>query len=315
LPEASHGSPDQQYYVWKHYLEAWAAPKFFCYRLSERKLFGSQPKVVANERDFYRTQRLSDADLRYLESLIERAPLESTRESNRGFVRMFQTTFALRDLIDRTDLPPDQREKVASELSEIERTMGEKYHSGLEDDGIGYPDELKSGSSSFYENDEDCAKFVYFLANQYFRTPRVRKAAHIAAPLGHDPDRTGPIEAHIYASNVGMGLFASRKARRIVLLESDGSVPFVTGDQPVFNLLDPTKTDHIALYYPVSPLRSMILTSTTDPSSERERLVGKMAVETYNHLIWSKCHDQVYANDRAYLEGLTSLPRNIDPTD
>jgi Protein of unknown function (DUF4238) len=148
------------HYVWKHYLEAWAAPKFFCYRLSERKLFGSQPKVVANERDFYRTQRLSDADLRYLESLIERAPLESTRESNRGFVRMFQTTFALRDFIDRTDLPPDQREKVASELSEIERTMGEKYHSGLEDDGIGYLDELKSGSSSFYENDEDCAKFI-----------------------------------------------------------------------------------------------------------------------------------------------------------
>jgi hypothetical protein len=97
------------------------------------------------------------------------------------------------------------------------------------------------------------------------------------------------------------------------MLESDGSVPFVTGDQPVFNTLDPTKTDDIALYYPVSPQRAMILTSVGDPSSSRKRVVGKMAVETYNHLIWSKCHDQVYANDRAYLEGLISLPRNIDP--
>ena len=301
------------HYVWKHYLEAWVEPMFFCYRSSEQKLFGTQPKVVANERNFYRTQRLSDADLRYLETLISRAPFESTRESNRGFVQMFQTTFALRDLLDRSRLPTDQRQKIESELSEIERTMGERYHSGIEDDAIGYLDELKGGSTSFYENDEDCSKFVYFLANQYFRTPRGRKAAHISAALGHDPERTGPIEAHIYASNVGMGLFGSRKQRRIVILESDGSVPFVTGDQPVFNTLDPTKTDDIALYYPVSPHRAMILTSAGDPSSDRTRIVGRFATETYNHLIWSKCHDQVYANDRAYLEGLTSLPRNIAP--
>lgn len=305
------GALTNNHYVWKHYLEAWSSPKFFCYRRSDCKLFGAQPKVVANERNFYQTYRLSAADLQYLERLIERASFVTARESSREFVRLFQATFELRDRIAEGRLPDEEISRIEGELGEIERTIGEKYHTRLEGDGIGYLDDLRRGSTAFFRRDEDCAKFLYFVSNQYFRTPKVRRAAQYSTLLAHDPRRTAPLEAHIYASNVGMSLYASRASRRIVMLRSDGSIPFITGDQPIFNLLDPTKSEDVELYYPVSPERAMILTRTADASSDHERILGKMAIETYNHFIWCASHDQVYANDRNYLQGITALPRNI----
>lgn len=306
------GPLTNQHYVWKHYLEAWCDPAFFCLRQSERKLFKTQPKVIANERNFYQTYRLSAGDLRYLEQLVNRATLETMRRSNREFIRMFQLSFDLREQVTGMALPATVKAEIEAQLVEAERTLGEKYHTGLENEAIGYLDELRSGKCSFYDDDIACSKFLYFLANQYFRTSRARGGAMICVPTpGHDPKHTAPIEMHIYASNLGVSLYATRKKRTIVFLENGSDIPFIAGDQPIFNVLDPFKTDDVELYYPLSPKLAVLLTRQQDHGDHWKRTAGAMAVETYNHLLYRASDDQLYANDEPYLRALAATPKDL----
>jgi hypothetical protein len=304
-----------QHYVWAHYLKAWAEDRFFCWRQSEKKLFPGQPKVVANERDFYRTCRLTDGDLRYLRTVVMAGTRDDTRRSNEEFVRLFQLTYTLRDVIAGSRMAPDKRLKIEDDLSEAERTMGEIYHTRIEGDAIGYLDELRRESCSFYDNDRDCSRFLYFLCNQYFRTAKIRNGIHgVASAIpGHDHKRTALIESHIYASNVGMSLFAGRKKYGIAFLENKSTIPLITGDQPVFNLLDPKKTDEIEFYYPLSPSLAMLLTEDREKITKGKCEIGKLSVESYNHTIYRISDDQLYSNDEDYLKALTKLPKELGP--
>jgi HEPN/RES N-terminal domain 1/Protein of unknown function (DUF4238)/RES domain len=301
-----------QHYVWKHYLEAWSDPAFYCFRQSEQKLFRGQPKVVANERNFYQTYKLSAGDLRHVDQLVERATFETTRNSNREFVRMFQLSFDLREQLPGMPLSRAVKAEIESQLEEAERTLGERYHTEIEQDAIGYLDELRRGNCAFYDDDVDCSKFLYFLANQYFRTSKARSGVLVGSPIpDHDPRRTAPIEVHIYVSNLGMSLFATRKRRGIVFLNNESEIPFITGDQPIFNVLDPFKTNDVELYYPLSSKLALLLTREQETVDRSGRRVGAIAVETYNHLLYRASDDQVYANDEAYLKALTSTPKDL----
>lgn len=301
-----------QHYVWAHYLEAWVDPEFFCFRQSERKLFRTQPKVIANERNFYQTYRLSSGDFRYLEALVGKATLETTRKSNREFIRMFQLSFELREMLSSMALPPGTRREIELKLEEAERTMGEQYHNAIENDAAVHLDELRRGICSFYDDDIACSKFLYFVANQYFRTPKTRSGALHSLPIpDHDRKRTAPIEMHIYASNLGMSLYATRRKRSVVFLENESGIPFIAGDQPIFNVLDPFKTDDVELYYPLSPRLALLLTREQDEVDRSKRSLGAMAVETYNHLLYRASHDQIYGNDKDYLEALAAMPKDI----
>jgi hypothetical protein len=128
---------------------------------------------------------------------------------------------------------------------------------------------------------------------------------------GHDPRRTSAILGHIYATNIGAAFVRERKAYRIVFLKNETAVPFITGDQPVINTLDPKKTDAVALYYPLSPMLAMVLAKNTVKFPDRTRRVTSLEVEAYNHAIYSMSEDQVYSNDEAYLGSLVAIGKHL----
>jgi hypothetical protein len=83
----------------------------------------------------------------------------------------------------------------------------------------------------------------------------------LASPVPwHDPRRTANILNHIYATKVGAELVRERKLYRIVFLKNETAVPFITGDQPVLNMLDPATTNDLELYYPLSSTLAIMLT-------------------------------------------------------
>ena len=168
-------------------------------------------------------------------------------------------------------------------------------------------DDLRNSKCSFYEDDNACSKFLYFLGSQYFRTWKARCGAMICVPTqDHDPKRTAPIEMHIYASNLGMSLYATRKKRGIVFLENGSDIPFIAGDQPIFNVLDPFKTT-MSSY----TIRHLQTRSSFEPGAgPRRPFVGAMAVKTYNHLLYRASDDQLYAYNGPYLKALAATPRD-----
>jgi Protein of unknown function (DUF4238) len=207
------------------------------------------------------------------------------------------------------------QDEIEKELRLLERNIGESYHTGLEEKNQDFLRSLRVCNSDFCSDDKNCADFLYFLSNQYFRTARMRNAARsLRSPIpGHHHERTFPIEAHIYSTNVGASLFATRRTNRIVFLRNETSIPFVAGDQPVVNVLNPHTTNDIEYYYPLTPRIAMILTVHPGKFPEGDLLPAEDEVHAYNRLIYSLSDDQLYSNDRDYLSSLVKTPKGSKP--
>lgn len=299
---------------WQHYLNAWAVEgSFCCYRQKDTKLFPTQPKVVASQTYFYETQRLTDADKKYLEDFISGATDERLRELNRDYVKMTQLSFDLRERLACADLLPAARAELQDELRWVERNLIERYHASIENKCQDILDSLRNESDIFYHDEVRCADFLYFLSLQYFRTARMREGlSNLPSYVpGHDPRRTGAVLNHIHATNVGASLYRERKVYRIVFLGNGTTIPFIAGDQPIINMLDPKATDDLEFYYPLAPRLAMVLTKDAVKFSDRARYVTGFEVERYNYAIYSKSDEQVYSNDQSYLRSFVTMRKDV----
>lgn len=299
-----------QHYVWRHHLDAWAANgTFCCYRHKDNRLFRTQPKSVASETYFYQTHRLTAGDREFLEYIIGKASDEQLRELNRNYVKLSQLCFDLGERLKTADLPNEARATIERQLNWAEKNLGELYHAGIENACQDILDLLRNEIGDFYLDELRRNDFIYFLCLQYFRTAKMRQGFSNAGTWiqGHDPRRTSNILSHIYATNVGRSLVLERKLYRIIFLKNETPVPFITGDQPVLNLLDPNATNDIALYYPLSPVLAIFLTKDSLKFPEQKRRVTPLEVETYNYAIYSNSNDQVYSSDETYLRSLVAI--------
>ncbi|MGL3104907.1 hypothetical protein [Bradyrhizobium sp. BR 1432] len=65
----------------------------------------------------------------------------------------------------------------------------------------------------------------------------------------------------VFGFNIGMSLFRERKQRRLILIDNNTDVPFITGDQPIISMRGdgirpPTE---LCFYYPVSTRSALLL--------------------------------------------------------
>jgi hypothetical protein len=303
-----------QHYVWRFYLAAWEVRgTFWCYRYKAKKLFETQCKAIASETYFYRTHQLTTEDRDFLEAVIVRASDEKLRQLNREAVELFQKSFELRAYLKATKLNDQAKNDVKRDLELIEKNLGERYHTGIENKSRSILESLRREDRDFYRDVRLCGDFLYFLSHQYFRTAKMRHAVSgVARPVsGHDARRTAGIECHIYATNVSVGLFRERAAYRIVFLKNDTRIPFVVGDQPVVNMLDPATTDDLELYYPLSPKLALVLTRDDQKFPHQKRNITTFEVEHYNYTMFRLADDQVYSSDESYLRSLISMGKNV----
>jgi hypothetical protein len=299
-----------QHYVWQHYLRAWGTPKkIWCMRLGDAEPFHTSPRNVGSERYFYQFQELTSEDLTYLEQVISKSSDLQLQDINRGWITHFQRSFAIRKGLADRAIEPTLRQQLETELRAIEMTLGERYHGATEARAIPLLNALREGDASFYDDVDACANFIQFLTLQYFRTAKMRNAmVAIDHPLPHEMARTWPIEAFIYATNVGASLFRQRRECRIVFLRNRATIPLITGDQPVINLTG-AEDEELNFYYPLTPGLAMIYTSDRRIYTTDQIEIGALAAERYNFRIYAKSDSQIYGNDPAYLKALHSLPK------
>src|ERR1700733_2153449 len=79
---------------------------------------------------------------------------------------------------------------------------------------------------------------------------------------GLDISRIWGIMSHMFAANIGMGVYLERRKRQLVLVENGTDLPFLTGDQPVRKLHGDGRKSPATLswYYPISPRLALLLT-------------------------------------------------------
>ena len=303
--------PKNQHYVWQHYLRAWAHDgQVWCVRAPKRQAFRTNTSNIGSETYFYRVRELDEHDIAYLKAVISQASAGELRELNEGWLALFQMTFAARKAVADYGADTSIALRLYSELEAVEKTIVERYHTGVEDKAIPILELLRAADAAFYDDVNQASDFIHFLTLQYFRTAKMRNAI-TGTPLTvpWNPQRTWPIESFIYATNVGASLFAERKRYGISFLENNSLVPFIAGDQPVINLNRQADQD-LCLFFPVSPTMAMVYAADRKRFPLGTSRIGKIGAETYNYLLYAKSDSQIYGADCTYLEVMAKMPKD-----
>lgn len=206
----------RHHYVWQHYLQPWTDQnnRVVCY-FKEHKRFGEpNTKSIGVEGYFYRSHRLTDDDLKYLQSLIETASSPYQQDINQDWLKFLQQYYLLNDhLKSSVSSNEDQKAKDLEEiLFGLEKMLFEELHTAIESSAKDILNTLRSGTQ-FKWTDENRINFLFYMMNQFMRTRRQKikymqvveqsGAARLRALPNWCPERTWNIQAIMLATNLG----------------------------------------------------------------------------------------------------------------
>jgi|HubBroStandDraft_3_1064219.scaffolds.fasta_scaffold129294_2 hypothetical protein len=285
----------RQHHVWQNYLRGWTDKgKIFC--LSDKKIFNTDTKNVAVERDFYRLQPLTDEDIAFLKLFV----IDTGPEYSRSVHEKFLGDLLLpRAFGEQHRHKLKNRGKVESYLLAYETNALENYHMGIESSFARILSQLRKGDVSFYSDDTACIMFARYIATQYMRTKgiKVRVIERFRHKMGVDLSRLWDIASMIQATNIGCSLFMSRKRQQLVLLLNSTNEEFITGDQPAINLHSGNKQEpptKLSLYYPISPTIALIWGEVDEMVPYSSDTLTASQVFGFNARIAAEAHSQVF---------------------
>jgi hypothetical protein len=296
----------RHHYVWRNYLRPWASnEQIWCYR--DSSYFPTNLMNIGQERDFYKLKNLSKRNIEIINKVINLASSEELKQINQNWVTLFDFVFNLKELSDSKGINDAELDKL---IDEQIYNFEENIHGAIENNSIKFLQFILSENLNFYDNDDDCVDFLYFLCVQYMRTNNVKQnvIATIASTGSNllDIENTWNILAHIFATNISCNLYIKRKNFKIVLLRNlSVDVRFITGDQPVINIHAKEKgktVEKLELYYPVSPTHAILLTEDDSYISGEKRKLPVEEVDEYNKMIVNQSHEQLYASSKHDLE-------------
>lgn len=304
----------KQHYVWEHYLTGWARDGRVWCRQGPR-CFCTSTENVAQERDFYRLEEISEADLDFVERVAIEPLDENLKEMARGWVAPFTEVFAIRRLYEAQErkLP-----ELESELDIAINNIEEDLHSAIESLAVPLLAELRAARTEFLSDDENFMHFARFIAAQYMRTPSImtRSLDAVAGMLpGFNIAASWGLLRTIYATNIGYALFRRRTMLVASFLDAAESTEFITGDQPMVNVragamqpeVPPTELE---LFYPLSPKLGVMLRFDGERRATRRQLSAE-ETSSLNARIARSSLKQLYAASEAALANLVAVGRAV----
>jgi hypothetical protein len=294
----------RHHYVPKFYMEPWAEDgRIFCLRKGQIKRLGLND--VGVEEDFYAVSDLTTEDIEVLRKGVIAPSNEWARKIHESLLRDFSQVAEANRLLKHR---PEMADEVKNVIREIVSNLDENYHEAIEHDlqyALGC---MLSGSVKFFSDVSVAGSFLRALALFSLRTKARREAmkSRVRMPLaGASIDRIfGPM-IHMLAVNVGGNLLVDRAHFRIVLLNNETAVPFITADQPVINIhehRDEMGTPReVEWYMPLSPKVAMLYVLAEHTPEGHSATIAESEVRDYNARMAEYSHDQLYGNSEESL--------------
>ncbi|MGK0665878.1 DUF4238 domain-containing protein [Serratia marcescens] len=316
----------KHHYVWAHYLRDWTIDGTNIWYITKKSNIACDSvRGLGFEKNFYKMGELKESD-KELISLIINKSNETLRGIHWDFVDMIFKTQKIISL-----LSPSVKEKSGLNLDEIMRSnLFENYLSKQESRVIEILSELKKGNLLCLEDKKTYYDFCYFLGYQFSRTLKMKKLLILALDktpgqikvrerLNDFYERNWWFMCSFMATNLSYDMSLNTE-RKLMLLENESSIDFLTSDQPLININpEGSEGESVDYYYPLSGRKALlILTSGESYFSSNllnddavHMLNSKMANASCNTIFGKKREDiKMYSkefNQRKYLEFVGNL--------
>ena len=293
--------------VWQHYLTPWTTGGAIWCRQAGGKVFRTGTRAVAVETDFHRLPELTATDVAALRLWLSRL-VPWVQKACEPVVNTLLLPVRLPQALRSADAATRERAREFVERFRAEAV--ESFHTHIEGNAVRLLARARQGDLSFYEEDEGAAQFLHFLALQFMRT---KGPQHRAGEMGEDPTgldlaRVWNIVTPMFATAHGAVLFVERKRRTLTCICNETEVPFITGDQPVVNLMASPWRDQdveaVSLYYPIGPEAALLLSDEDQAPLFPAAGLTRDQAARLNETLAQSCHRQVFAATKASLAGL-----------
>ena len=264
----------RHHYVWREYLRAWATDeKIWC--LAGDRTINPGLMGIAQERDFYRFQALSDDDIQFIRMIIGLA-IPDLQEIHTETLNLY---LQVQRALGIAEAAKGQFEELDNAAMVLQCNFLENWHTGTEQSALPLLQALLAGDSTFYQSRTECIDFATYVAAQHLRTQKHRDIFNrLGSPI--EPGtlrRTWPLIVLILATNTAWGLFANRRDCPIRMIHNRTKERFLTSDQPVLNThADAVPEDkpplESALFYPLSPKLAILIGTDTRIGDEAARV-------------------------------------------
>ena len=301
----------KQHYIWRRYLNPWKNnpddKQIWTGFIQTREVKKVTLMGVGQSSFFYKFEVLTNEELDFLKSLTGTLS-EATREIAYTILAAYVIHALTNDAINSGKI--EMKPNLEHELKKIEAGSFENIQSQIELMG----DKLLDCSSikdveELAEEDE--YEFLLFMMVQYTRTKAMKD--RFVASLSERKHLQSLAEKSWPFYNIVLALqivesMVMKKDYRFVFINNKGSIPFITGDQPIINARGNIKDEQgfakeLEFYYPLTPLSALVIDFTPgDKFSEID--VSDDYVKDKNELIKNEAELHLFANDEAVLKGL-----------
>ena len=237
------------------------------------------------------------------------------KEVNLSLIRDLAFLTSANDLIQSQE---GISEAVKSDFKATIIEAEEKLHEQVESDALPILEELRQKQTNFLCNNKTAISFFDFIAHQYCRTKRVRESVGeiLYSFPNQDFSHLRNLLCHCFANNMGASLFFERNKLDIVFLDNTTDLGFITGDQPIVNLMgtrNGTPPEEIALYYPLAPDLAFILL----PREYKLCSMNIDMIKELNDLVMWESKDSLFQILLRFLSNIstTLFPKYHQPAD
>lgn len=288
----------KHHYVWRHYLKPWTSnDQIFCYR--KGSIFNTNLMNVANVRDFYELNELTEMEIELLKKFVELGSPPMLKKLQTNWISIFTSVFEIRKKIrERGESTVEQEENIKEIITNAE----ENLHKEIEAQAINYLNLIYKHDVSFFQTEKGFIDFVHFLAVQYLRTKK------IASKYNSDPllSRIWGVLKHVLATNMCWAMQNNVEEFHIFLLKNNSHLGLITSDQPVYNTLHKTNIangipEKLELYYPVSPSLAVLLTQDSSKFPNQMVEISVDNVEEFNKHVLETFDEQLFSHSEEML--------------
>lgn len=239
-------------------------------------------KVIENKTD--------NDTIKIVKLLIDRNLLHKELANVLRNTILLQTTTKI--AIDATNSP----------LTEWIKNGEEPINCNIENDAWPYLDSAIRGDLSFFSDRQSSEKFILFLIHQLFRTCGAsRLAKDVLDKIGGNV-RGEKVFTYLRLPliyRIHDSLCSKLDTYQLILINNNTNLEFITGDQPLLNLIRDNPPIFFDLYFPISPHKALLLCTKERANSIYCNInnCSRECVDYLNRKICDVSEGQIYASN------------------